>query len=222
MTRDKEIMQDFLNGKPMLALAKEHGISRVRIWQILAAQPEYNRYLQRKQLDLNNEKLIKSLRSYRKEQEIADRFWKNINKGSWEECWEWAGATHPINGYGRFTCTQFKRVYNLSTSDYTHRQMWCIWNGKPIPKGMWVLHLCDNPACVNPNHLYLGDAKKNVEDRQERSGWKDFDKKLSDKDIKVIKRIFKEEGMVCIPALADAFDVSTSYVYMLGKGYSPR
>jgi hypothetical protein len=50
--------------------------------------------------------------------------------------------------------------------------MWELHNG-PIPKGKMICHHCDNPACVNPEHLYLGDGKSNKQDciRRGRAVW---------------------------------------------------
>lgn len=44
-----------------------------------------------------------------------------------------------------------------------HRYSWVLHNG-PITDGLWVLHKCDNPPCINPDHLFLGDRQANVDD----------------------------------------------------------
>lgn len=49
----------------------------------------------------------------------------------------------------------------------SHRASWEMHNG-PIPEGQWVLHHCDNPPCVRPDHLYLGSNTENVRDRTDR------------------------------------------------------
>lgn len=69
-------------------------------------------------------------------------------------CIEWAGPRDD-NGYGRFT---FKRGQSLA-----HRTAWRLFRGN-IPDGLCVLHRCDNPPCVNPEHLFLGDRGDNARD----------------------------------------------------------
>lgn len=69
-------------------------------------------------------------------------------------CWEWTGASDR-RGYGRISLN--KRCY------LPHRVMWAHANG-PIPLGMYVCHKCDNPRCVNPEHLFVGSAGDNQRD----------------------------------------------------------
>jgi hypothetical protein len=76
----------------------------------------------------------------------VDRFWKQVEKTP--TCWIWTGNRHAY-GYGRFG--KGRRL--------THRVSWELANG-PIPDGLQVLHKCDNPPCVRPDHLFLG---KNLE-----------------------------------------------------------
>lgn len=78
-------------------------------------------------------------------------------------CWEWSGRKNPDTGYGQ--TREGDRVVGA------HRVAWAIANGA-IPGGLWVLHTCDNRPCCNPDHLYLGDALKNADDRDSRGrGW---------------------------------------------------
>lgn len=73
-------------------------------------------------------------------------------------CWLWGGR-HDEKGYGRLSHTLKFQV--------AHRMSFFIHNGE-FDKKMHVLHKCDTPACVNPDHLYLGDQKQNNIDRDTR------------------------------------------------------
>lgn len=54
---------------------------------------------------------------------------------------------------------------------YAHRISWALAFG-PIPPDALVLHACDNPACVNPSHLFLGDQRANMQDCAEKGRWR--------------------------------------------------
>jgi hypothetical protein len=69
-------------------------------------------------------------------------------------CWEWAGARNS-DGYGK--------SYAGSGYRMAHRVAWESSFG-PIPDGLFVLHRCDNPPCVRPDHLFLGTNTDNVRD----------------------------------------------------------
>jgi len=83
---------------------------------------------------------------------------KRIKINDMNSCWVWAGCTVG-NGYGRFHLGGARQS--------AHRVMWTMFN-KTIPKGKFILHRCDNPSCVNPNHLFLGDALANIRDMQKK------------------------------------------------------
>lgn len=90
---------------------------------------------------------------------ITDRFWEKVNKNSDNGCWEWISSLNG-NGYGAF----FTHLQPEGRKNHrAHRFSWELKNGE-IPKGLWVLHKCDNRLCVNPDHLFLGDRIDNMRD----------------------------------------------------------
>jgi hypothetical protein len=89
------------------------------------------------------------------------KFWGNVlfpeDKSN---CWLWAKCKNQA-GYGRVS------VGN-STMKLAHRVAWEIINCRKIPDGIHVLHRCDNPPCVNPNHLFLGTQYDNMIDMRRK------------------------------------------------------
>lgn len=81
------------------------------------------------------------------------RFWDKVLIG--DECWVWQAGIKPHNGYGAFSLNGREMV--------AHRVAWLLCHGE-IPDGLRVLHHCDNPPCVRPDHLFLGTQKDNVLD----------------------------------------------------------
>lgn len=75
-------------------------------------------------------------------------------------CWDWL-ASKDIKGYG---CFNLKQEDNSFHSIRAHRASWLFYRGT-IPDELQVLHSCDNPSCVNPDHLFLGTNLDNVKDK---------------------------------------------------------
>lgn len=84
------------------------------------------------------------------------RFWKFVQKT--ESCWLWTGNKSNWN-YGLFKAGE--------KDTYSHRFSWILHHG-PIPEGMCVLHRCDNPPCINPDHLFLGTFADNTHDMHKK------------------------------------------------------
>jgi hypothetical protein len=82
-----------------------------------------------------------------------ERFWSKVKKT--ETCWLWEAGKF-YKGYGLF---RYKGKLVRA-----HRFSWSIFHKQNIPDGMQINHHCDNPACVNPEHLYLGTQKDNRRD----------------------------------------------------------
>lgn len=91
------------------------------------------------------------------------RFWAKVDKRGPDECWLWTAGTTSA-GYGKI------KLEKMRVDQAAHVMSYELANGD-IPDDLWVLHTCDTPACVNPNHLYAGTSKDNVRDMHERKRW---------------------------------------------------
>lgn len=120
-------------------------------------------------------------------------------------CFIWLGSIKKNNSYG---CFRIKRKTKLA-----HRVSWEIANGK-IPKGMNVLHSCDTPSCINPDHLFLGTQQENIADMKKKNRCANGEKlpqsKLTTEDIKAI-RISNLSGR----ELSKLFNVSEGNISMI-------
>jgi hypothetical protein len=149
------------------------------------------------------------------DEEVVKRFWEKVENVGGDGCWIWT-AFRNLGGYGKFAS---------KTNTFAHRLSWIIANG-PIPTGMIVCHRCDNPACVNPAHLFLGSHADNVADkmRKGRGRWKGNPGSdngwsvLTEQDVLQIRRLFDgKRGSQA--ALARQFGVSRQQIWRIVRNF---
>lgn len=111
----------------------------------------------------------------------ADLFWPKVNKT--DTCWLWTASTIGQFGYGGFGVAR--------KTMYAHRVAWLLTYGA-ISDDMCVLHHCDVPLCVRPDHLFLGTHTDNIQDKMAKgrvpAGAKHHNVKLTVEDVKEIRR----------------------------------
>lgn len=97
-----------------------------------------------------------------------DYLFSKISNTTPQGCWEWKGYRNE-NGYGQV------RLKGLDER-YVHRIFYKLKN-KILPKDLFVCHHCDNPPCVNPDHLFLGTQKDNMQDCSKKNRFNNWNKK---------------------------------------------
>ena len=90
--------------------------------------------------------------------EIADWIEARCDRNRSNGCIEWRLFTTKHSGHGKNT-----QLKAMTGTEYVHRAYWLVTRG-PIPTGLEVRHTCNNPKCVNPDHLVLGTHRQNMED----------------------------------------------------------
>lgn len=144
---------------------------------------------------------------------IADRFWAKVRVTN--GCWTWQAATDR-KGYGLFKMS--------GKTIGAHRAAWIITNGwKPIHPECAVMHKCDNPSCVRPDHLLIGSNADNMADKvfkgRQASGQKTVsgNAKLSPDKVRRIRASKERTGI-----LADALGVSGAAIRFVRAGATWR
>jgi HNH endonuclease len=130
-------------------------------------------------------------------------------------CWIWTG-TIGSEGYGQTPSPLFG-------DRYAHRVAYRLFVG-PIPDGLYICHDCDNPVCVNPDHLYVGTAQENVADMWARGranptgapGSRNGSARLSETDVQdIIQALSEGESQQVI---ADERGVSSFAIRRIARG----
>jgi hypothetical protein len=149
--------------------------------------------------------------------DVNTRFWNKVNILSPDECWEWK-ASKFIHGYGNF--------YYFRKHVHAHRVSWMLTHGN-IEKGLYVLHKCDNRACVNPNHLFLGTHQDNMDDMVTKGRHKPtytgngLYPSLSFDHVKEIRQLYNT-GKYRLREIAEMFNTSESHVWRIAKNLTRK
>jgi hypothetical protein len=122
--------------------------------------------------------------------DYTKRFWLNVGvSDDTSACWEWKISRFK-SGYGKTQISQ--------KTERSHRVAYIIQNGN-IPDGLHVLHTCDNRACCNPNHLFLGTQQDNMIDKVRKGkqirGETHPLSKLLDEQIREIRDRYSKGGI---------------------------
>lgn len=130
-----------------------------------------------------------------------DRFWEKVDKTG--DCWVWTGAVNE-KGYGKF-------ALGGSACRWVLAHRWsAMESGTEIPDDRILLHICDNPSCVRPDHLVVGTVAQNNDEKLRR--W------YKGNDLVTDVEAFRAAGMN-VTEIAAMFGVSYSTLYRrLRKG----
>ena len=94
-----------------------------------------------------------------------NNFWPKVQKT--DDCWLWDGPLMG-NGYGSI------RPSSAAAMTGAHRFSWALHNERWPDKGSVIMHTCDTPRCVNPDHLVMGTQSANIRQAVERGRHKPF------------------------------------------------
>jgi hypothetical protein len=134
-----------------------------------------------------------------------ERFWSKVKKGT--GCWLWQAAASE-RGYGK--------IFQGRKLRSAHRVSWEIHNGK-IPSGLMVLHRCDTPGCVRPDHLFLGTCLDNLRDAARKNrmhpGEANGSAKLTFQQVKEIREKLSRGSVQ--RRLAGEYGISTTAIWKI-------
>jgi hypothetical protein len=136
------------------------------------------------------------------------RFWKHVQKT--DSCWLWMGYRNP-KGYGQIQVGSLDKPRAM----LAHRLSWEMHRG-PLDKNVPLMHRCDTPACVNPDHLLQGSrAENNADMTQKGRRWS----KLTLDEALAIRTEYAQGG-ITMAALGRRYGIGTSQVHRIVSGQS--
>lgn len=149
---------------------------------------------------------------------LAERFWEKVRKGKPNECWSWTASLNST-GYGQIN------LGGRGRPERAHRVSWMLHFG-PIPKRKCVLHRCDNRACVNPKHLFLGTRAENSADMKRKGrgsngggvGEGSNHHILTEAQVLEIRRLRASSPRPTLKALAKRYGVDLTTIWSAANG----
>ena len=146
------------------------------------------------------------------------RFLKRVIVGNQSECWPWTGSVMKIGWHGQWRNADGK-------IEPTHRAAWRLFKSQ-IPQGSHVLHRCDNPQCVRPEHLFVGTRHDNMQDMERKvrcrhpRGAEHGNAKLTDDQVREVMQL-RKTGL-SFAKIGELFGVRGSQIHMIAKGAAWR
>jgi hypothetical protein len=178
-------------GRPFEEVGKLFGISRQRASKLVGATGENTGWI-----DVTQNQI--------KEKRFLERFWTKYTVAP-SGCWEW---TSTKNNYG------YGVIRHLGFLVYAHRLAWELTNG-PIPDGLYACHKCDNPICINPDHLFLGTADDNSRDRDVKGRCSAA--KLNGNEVIAARQLYAR-GLATVSDLSRCFHVTYGNMHAIVTG----
>lgn len=147
------------------------------------------------------------------ERPLKERFEKYVNKTL--PCWIWEGSKDS-HGYGHIKDNKKLKI--------SSRVSWELYRGK-IPKNMFVCHTCDNPSCVNPEHLWIGSHTDNMRDSFSKNrmtrhrGEDNCRSKITMKIANKIRKLYSDKN-ITQRQIANMFKISNQLVSLIIRNES--